>query len=40
MSESCRCQVSQLCKRIDDRVASFLDRPVDGDWPYLWLDAA
>jgi putative transposase len=32
-------QVSKLCKDIDDRVNAFLDRPIDGDWPYLWLDA-
>ena len=32
-------QVSKLCKDIDDRVNAFLDRPIDGAWPYLWLDA-
>ena len=31
--------VSKLCKDIDDRVHAFLDRPLDGDWPYPWLDA-
>jgi transposase-like protein len=31
--------VSKLCKDIDDRVGAFLDRPLGGDWPYLWLDA-
>src|SRR5690348_926710 len=31
--------VSKLCKDIDDRVTAFLDRPLSGDWPYLWLDA-
>src|SRR3978361_1556193 len=31
--------VSELCKDIDDRVNAFLDRPLVGDWPYLWLDA-
>ena len=31
--------VSKLCKDIDDRVHAFLDRPLSGDWPYLWLDA-
>src|SRR6201993_3489428 len=24
---------------IDERVHAFLDRPLTGDWPYLWLDA-
>ncbi len=32
-------QVSKLCKEIDERVHSFLERPLDGDWPYVWLDA-
>lgn len=32
-------QVSKLCKDIDERVQAFLERPLDGDWPYLWLDA-
>ena len=31
--------VSKLCKDIDDRVNAFLDRPLAGEWPYLWLDA-
>jgi transposase-like protein len=32
-------QVSKLCKEIDERVASFLERPLEGDYPYVWLDA-
>jgi len=32
-------QVSKLCKDIDERVGAFLKRPLEGDWPYLWLDA-
>ena len=32
-------QVSKLCKDIDERVGAFLERPLEGDWPYLWLDA-
>jgi len=31
--------VSKLCKDIDERVISFLQRPLAGEWPYLWLDA-
>jgi putative transposase len=31
--------VSKLCKEIDERVSGFLDRPLEGEWPYLWLDA-
>jgi putative transposase len=32
-------QVSRLCEEIDDKVKAFLDRPIEGDWPYLWVDA-
>jgi transposase-like protein len=32
-------QVSRLCQEIDERVHAFLDRPIEGDWPYLWIDA-
>jgi putative transposase len=31
--------VSKLCKDIDERVNAFLERPLEGEWPYLWLDA-
>jgi transposase-like protein len=34
-----RSTVSKLCKDIDERVGAFLDRPLEGEWPYLWLDA-
>ena len=32
-------QVSRLCGEIDDKVHTFLNRPLEGEWPYLWLDA-
>ena len=32
-------QVSRLCEDIDGKVKAFLDRPIEGDWPYLWIDA-
>jgi transposase-like protein len=32
-------QVSRLCEEIDDKVKAFLARPIEGDWPYLWIDA-
>jgi putative transposase len=32
-------QVSRLCEEIDVKVKAFLDRPIEGDWPYLWIDA-
>ena len=39
MSGISKSQVSRLCGEIDDKIKSFLDRPLEGDWPYLWLDA-
>ncbi len=32
-------RVSRLCEEIDERLTAFLDRPLEGDWPYVWLDA-
>ncbi len=32
-------QVSRLCQEIDERVNAFLARPIEGAWPYLWIDA-
>ena len=32
-------QVSRLCEEIDEKVKAFLNRPIEGDWPYLWIDA-
>ena len=32
-------QVSRLCQEIDERVGAFLARPIEGEWPYLWIDA-
>ena len=23
----------------DERVDAFLERPIEGEWPYLWIDA-
>jgi len=39
MSGISKSQVSRLCTEIDERVRAFLDRPIEGDWPYLWIDA-
>ena len=39
MSGISKSQVSRLCEEIDDRVQAFLNRPLEGDWPYLWIDA-
>lgn len=32
-------RVSQLCRGLDERVAAFRTRPLEGTFPYLWLDA-
>jgi len=39
MSGISKSQVSRLCGEIDERVNAFLSRPLEGDWPYLWIDA-
>ena len=39
MSGISKSQVSRLCAEIDERVQAFLQRPIEGEWPYLWLDA-
>jgi putative transposase len=39
MSGISKSQVSRLCEEIDERVHTFLDRPIEGDWPYIWIDA-
>jgi putative transposase len=39
MSGISKSQVSTLCKDIDVRVGAFLNRRIEGEWPYLWLDA-
>ena len=31
--------VSKLCKDVDERVGEFLNRPLIGEGPYVWLDA-
>ena len=38
MTGICKSQVSRLCVEIDDKVKAFLARPIEGDWPYLWID--
>src|SRR5215470_16795720 len=39
MSGISKSQVSRLCADIDERVKTFLERPIEGSWPYLWIDA-
>jgi putative transposase len=39
MSGVSKSQVSRLCEEIDERVQAFLESPIEGDWPYLWIDA-
>src|SRR5476651_1900330 len=39
MSGVSKSQVSRLCEEIDERVKAFLERPIEGEWPYIWIDA-
>jgi putative transposase len=32
-------QVSRLCGGLDEQVTAFRERPLEGAYPYLWLDA-
>ena len=32
-------RVSALCRGLDEQVEAFRERPLEGDYPYLWLDA-
>jgi putative transposase len=32
-------RVSALCRALDERVEAFRNRPLEGEFPYLWLDA-
>jgi len=38
MSGISKSQVSPLCAENDDKVKAFLNRPIEGDWPYRWID--
>ena len=39
MSGVSKSQVSRLCGELDEQVGAFLNRTLEGDWPYLWIDA-
>ncbi len=39
MSGVSKSQVSRLCVELDEQVGAFLNRTLEGDWPYLWIDA-
>ena len=32
-------EVSRICKALDSEVEAFLSRPIEGEHPYVWLDA-
>jgi hypothetical protein len=34
-----RSEVSRICKVLDEEVKTFLSRPIEGEHPYVWLDA-
>jgi hypothetical protein len=39
MTVSSKSQVSRPREEIDEKVKAFLSRPLEGNWPYLWIDA-
>ena len=39
MSGISKSQVSRMCAEIDEKVKAFLSRSIEGDWPYMWIDA-
>jgi transposase-like protein len=32
-------RVSAICRGLNERVAAFRERPLEGTYPYLWLDS-
>ena len=32
-------EVSRICAGLDEQVDAFRNRPLEGSYPYLWLDA-
>ncbi len=38
MSGISKSQASRFCEEIDEKVKAFLERPIEGEWPYLWID--
>ncbi len=32
-------EVSRICKDLDEVVLAFKERPLEGQFPYVWLDA-
>jgi putative transposase len=34
-----RSEVSRICARLDEQVDPFRSRPLEGRYPYVWLDA-
>jgi transposase-like protein len=34
-----RSEVSRICELLDEQVEAFRSRPLEGEYPYLWLDA-
>jgi transposase-like protein len=39
MSGVSKSEVSRVCEEIDERVQAFLHRPLEGRYPYVWIDA-
>jgi putative transposase len=39
MSSISKSRVSELCKELDEEVERFRSRPLEGSYPYVWVDA-
>jgi len=39
MKDISKSEVSRICKELDDVVMAFKDRPLEGQFTYVWLDA-
>ena len=39
MSGISKSRVSELCEQLDEEVERFRNRPLEGPYPYVWLDA-
>jgi len=39
MSGVSKSEVSRLCSKLDEKAQAFRDRPLEGEYPYVWLDA-
>src|SRR5690606_15975714 len=39
LSNSSKSEVFRICQEMDEKMAQFRNRPLGGEYPYVWLDA-